>query len=64
MVVLGYDSTLPVTMEDMIHHTKAVTRAVNRAMVIGDMRSCPTRFPWRRPSAMQGASCRKPALTG
>jgi len=37
MVVLGYDSTLPVTMEDMIHHTKAVTRAVNRAMVIGDM---------------------------
>jgi 3-methyl-2-oxobutanoate hydroxymethyltransferase len=37
MVVLGYDSTLPVTMEDMIHHTKAVTRAVKRAMVIGDM---------------------------
>ena len=37
MVVLGYDSTLPVTMEDMLHHTKAVTRAVNRAMVIGDM---------------------------
>ncbi len=28
MVVLGYDSTLPVTMEDMIHHTKAVSRAV------------------------------------
>jgi len=26
MVVLGYDSTLPVTMEDMIHHTKAVSR--------------------------------------
>jgi 3-methyl-2-oxobutanoate hydroxymethyltransferase len=37
MVVLGYDSTLPVTMEDMLHHTKAVTRAVKRAMVIGDM---------------------------
>jgi 3-methyl-2-oxobutanoate hydroxymethyltransferase len=37
MVVLGYDSTLPVTMEDMIHHTKAVTRAARRAMVIGDM---------------------------
>jgi 3-methyl-2-oxobutanoate hydroxymethyltransferase len=37
MVVMGYDSTLPVTMEDMIHHTKAVSRAVKRAMVIGDM---------------------------
>ncbi|HOO89449.1 MAG TPA: 3-methyl-2-oxobutanoate hydroxymethyltransferase [Syntrophales bacterium] len=37
MVVLGYDSTLPVTMEDMIHHTKAVSRAAKRAMVLGDM---------------------------
>ena len=37
MVVLGYDSTLPVTMEDMIHHTRAVSRAAKRAMVLGDM---------------------------
>ncbi len=37
MVILGYDSTLPVTMEDMIHHTKAVSRAAKHAMVIGDM---------------------------
>jgi len=37
MVVLGYDSTLPVTMEDMIHHTRAVSRSTKRAMVIGDM---------------------------
>jgi len=37
MVVLGYESTLPVTMEDMIHHTKAVCRGAKRAMVIGDM---------------------------
>ena len=37
MVVLGYDSTIPVTMEDMIHHTKAVSRAVKHAMVVGDM---------------------------
>ncbi|MFA4916154.1 MAG: 3-methyl-2-oxobutanoate hydroxymethyltransferase [Syntrophales bacterium] len=37
MVILGYDSTLPVTMEDMIHHTRAVSRATKRAMVIGDM---------------------------
>jgi 3-methyl-2-oxobutanoate hydroxymethyltransferase len=37
MVVLGYTSTLPVTMEEMIHHTKAVCRGVERAMVIADM---------------------------
>ncbi len=37
MVVLGYDSTLPVTMEDMIHHTKAVVRGAQHAMVVGDM---------------------------
>jgi 3-methyl-2-oxobutanoate hydroxymethyltransferase len=36
-VMLGYDSTIPVTMDDMIHHTKAVTRATKYAMVIGDM---------------------------
>jgi len=37
MVVLGYENTIPVTMDEMIHHTKAVTRAVQRALVIGDM---------------------------
>jgi 3-methyl-2-oxobutanoate hydroxymethyltransferase len=37
MVVLGYASTLPVTMDEMIHHTKAVCRGAQRAMVIGDM---------------------------
>ena len=37
MVVLGYDSTVPVTMEEMIHHCKAVSRGVERAFVIGDM---------------------------
>jgi 3-methyl-2-oxobutanoate hydroxymethyltransferase len=36
-VVLGYDSTLPVTMEEMIHHCRAVTRARPKALVIGDM---------------------------
>lgn len=36
-VMLGYDSTVPVTMEDMIHHTKAVVRGVQRALVVGDM---------------------------
>lgn len=37
MVVLGYDTTLPVTMEDMIHHTGAVARAVKKALVVADM---------------------------
>lgn len=37
MVMLGYDSTIPVTLEDMIHHTKAVTRGVKNSLVIGDM---------------------------
>ena len=37
MAVLGYDSTLPVTMDDMIHHTKAVCRGVQNALVVGDM---------------------------
>jgi len=36
-VVLGYDSTLPVTMEDMIHHGKAVCRGAKRSMVVVDM---------------------------
>ncbi len=37
MVVLGYDSTLPVTMEDMLHHSKAVARGAKLAHLIGDM---------------------------
>ena len=37
MVVLGYESTLPVTMAEMLHHTAAVARARPRALVVGDM---------------------------
>ena len=37
MVMLGYEDTLSVTMEDMIHHTKAVTRGAKNALVVGDM---------------------------
>lgn len=36
-VVLGYDTTLPVTMEDMLHHTKAVARGSRKAMIVADM---------------------------
>jgi 3-methyl-2-oxobutanoate hydroxymethyltransferase len=37
MVVLGYDSTLPVTLEEMLHHTRAVRRGTRRALVVSDM---------------------------
>ncbi len=37
MVLLGYESTLPVTMREMIHHTKAVSRAAKRPLVVSDM---------------------------
>jgi len=37
MVILGYKNTLAVTMEEMIHHTKAVSRGVSNAMIVGDM---------------------------
>ena len=37
MVILGYESTIPVTMAEMLHHTKAVVRGSKKAMVIGDM---------------------------
>ncbi|WP_062046841.1 3-methyl-2-oxobutanoate hydroxymethyltransferase [Bacillus sp. JCM 19034] len=37
MVVLGYDSTIPVTINDMIHHTKAVKRGANDTFIVTDM---------------------------
>lgn len=36
-VILGYNSTVPVTMDEMIHHTKAVMRGNSTALVVGDM---------------------------
>lgn len=37
MTMLGYDDTLPVTMDDMVHHTRAVTRGAKDALVVADM---------------------------
>ena len=37
MVVMGYETTLPVTVDEMLHHTRAVRRAVKRAIVVADM---------------------------
>jgi 3-methyl-2-oxobutanoate hydroxymethyltransferase len=37
VVMLGYESTIPVTMEDMLHHTKAVVRGTKKSLVVADM---------------------------
>src|SRR5437660_12120052 len=39
MVVLGHENTLSVTIEEMLHHTRAVRRGTRRALVVADMRS-------------------------
>ena len=40
MVVLGYDSTVPVTMDEMLHHCAAVRRGAPDAFVVGDNHNC------------------------
>jgi 3-methyl-2-oxobutanoate hydroxymethyltransferase len=54
MVVLGYDSTVPVTMEEMLHHTKAVARATQRTLVVGDMPFMSYQTGWQ--DAMKNAA--------
>ena len=53
MVMLGYENTLPVTMEDMIHHTRAVTRGAKDALVVGICRLCHIKFQLKRPCITQ-----------
>src|SRR5438552_9051411 len=37
MVMLGHPTTLPVTLDDMLHHAKAVSRGARQALLVGDM---------------------------
>jgi 3-methyl-2-oxobutanoate hydroxymethyltransferase len=69
MVVLGYDSTLPVTMEDMIHHTKAAVRGSGHALVVGDMPFMSYQTGWQDAMVnaarfMQDAGCQAVKLEG
>ena len=62
MVVLGYETTVPVTMDDMIHHAKAVRRGVSRALLVGDMpflslRSSPADAVTQAARFVQEAGC-------
>jgi 3-methyl-2-oxobutanoate hydroxymethyltransferase len=36
-VVLGYETTVPVTLQDMVHHTRAASRGVKRALLVADL---------------------------
>ena len=64
MVVLGYDITLPVTMEDMLHHARAVARAKPRALVVGDMPFMSYQTATDRRGAQRRAAwCRRAAPT-
>ena len=54
-VQLGYENTLAVTMDDMVHHTRAVVRGSKHAMVVADMPFCPIIFRLKRLYVTPGA---------
>ena len=63
MTVLGHDSTVPATMEEMLILTRAVTRGASRPLVIADMPFGSFQVSTRPPSRTPSASSRRPAPT-
>jgi 3-methyl-2-oxobutanoate hydroxymethyltransferase len=68
MVVLGYNSTVPVTLDDIIHHTKAVVRGAQHALIVGDMPfltyTSPEQAIYTAGRLLQEAGCQAVKLEG
>jgi 3-methyl-2-oxobutanoate hydroxymethyltransferase len=63
MVVLGYENTLPVTMDEMLHHSRAVSRGAKAALLVGDMPFMSYQVSVEEAVRNPGASCKMAAWT-
>ena len=68
MVVLGYDTTVPVTVDDILHHARAVVRGTKRALIVGDLPfmsyTSPEQALHNAARIMQEAGCQAVKLEG